>query len=146
MLNSRTERRFWGIFRGFSCVFAPFSHFAVLPRKQRFLRLQALKSLGRDTVPVQVRPRAPRKNTPLRCVFSWSFCPNPCNRSVQKTPCVFFGVYAKPRPRAPQNPEFSLRNRGFVFFRRGVLLKRPSFLASFYIYLYGRARNYVFLN
>ena len=47
---------------------------------------------------------------------------------------------------APQNPEFSLRNRGFVFFRRGVLLKRPSFLASFYIYLYGRARNYIFLN
>ncbi len=53
----------------------------------------------------QVRPRAPKKGAPLRCVFLWSFCPNLGNRSVQKTPCVFFGVYAKPQPRAPQSPD-----------------------------------------
>ncbi len=70
---------------------AKFPRFCTFCLLLNFLKNQptsTLKSLGRDTVPVQVRPRAPRKDTPPRCVFSWFYVPTLA--TVQFRKCLHF--------------------------------------------------------
>ena len=84
--------------------FHPFIPYIVLLRTQKtpyiviYPFVTALKSLGRNTVPVQVRPRAPTRKHPLRVFFCWFL--------TFKISDFYIGMSSKRNPPQTENRSF----------------------------------------